>query len=135
LPITYHIDSDAGIVQVVVQGSLVLEEMLATIAAVAEDPLFQKGLHVLSDHRTIAAPATTDQVMGLIQQARKFQEKLGGTRWAIVVSSDLSFGMMRMLSAFAEPIPLRVEVFREYEEALAWLRDAGSTPVGGNPSS
>ncbi len=120
--ITYRIDKQAGIVFAMVEGRITLEEMVQTISRVANDPDFHTGFGVLSDHRTIEIPATTQQVSGFIQHAKRLSSTLGGTRWAIVVSSDGSFGMMRMLSAFAESVPLHVEVFRDYEKALGWLQ-------------
>jgi len=40
---------------------------------------------------------------------------------AILVSSDVGFGMMRMLATFRERPGLDLDVFRDLEEAKAWL--------------
>ncbi len=125
MPISYTIDSDQGVVYALVEGTFTLEEMLSTIGKVVQDPKFRKGFAVLSDHRSIVSPATTNQVQSLVRHARQF-EILAGTKWAIVTTNDLSFGMMRMFSALAETIPMRIEVFRDYDEALAWLKDKGA---------
>lgn len=126
MPITYRIDPEAKIVFVVVEGNVTLREMVSTVTDVAHNPGFRRGFQILSDHRKITASATTEEVKAFVLHTKQYENILAHTEWAIVVSSDLSFGMMRMLSALAETIPMRVEVFRDYNEAMGWLHKDGS---------
>jgi hypothetical protein len=54
--------------------------------------------------------------------ARLGQERAGG-KTAVVVRSDLQFGLARMSEAFAasHPLPYTLRVFRDRDQALAWL--------------
>jgi len=53
------------------------------------------------------------------------------TRLAIVAESDLHFGLARMYQAFREANPKstrEVRAFRDYAEALRWLKEPASPP-------
>ena len=47
---------------------------------------------------------------------------------AVVVPTDLGFGMARMYELRAEPRGGTVRVFRDYDEAQHWLSNGGSPP-------
>lgn len=128
MPITHRIDRDSGIVYVDVEGSPTTAEMCGAIDRVVTDPDFKVGFGILSDHRGLDSPATTQQVRAILAHISKRKSDFGSIRWAIVVEKAASFGMMRMLSVHAEEIPARVEVFRKVEEASSWLTEGDSPP-------
>lgn len=121
MPITHRIESDSSIVYVDVTGSPSTAEMCEAIDRVVADPDFQAGFGLLSDHRRLDVPATTDQVHAILGRLTEHKSAFGTIRWAIVVDRTASFGMMRMLSVLAEEVPARVEVFRSVDEAKSWL--------------
>jgi len=45
---------------------------------------------------------------------------------AFVVTKDVSFGLGRMFSTLTEHLPVETGVFRDIDEAEAWLRIGGS---------
>ena len=50
------------------------------------------------------------------------REILGNGRWAILVSSDLNFGMGRMWEILvSEGVDLDIHVYRDESEALSWI--------------
>ena len=44
-----------------------------------------------------------------------------GQRAALLAGSDVGYGVMRMVAAWAEGCDIDAEVFRDRDEALAWL--------------
>ena len=44
-----------------------------------------------------------------------------GSRRALVVASDVMFGMARMYQILTEPSPDEFELFRDFDQALNWL--------------
>lgn len=111
MPITHHVDRSSGIVYLDVAGSPTITEMCAAIDRVVADPDFEVRYFILSGHRGLDRPATTEQVHALLAHISQRKCHLGSIRWAIVVKKAAAFGMMRMLSVLAERIPARVEVF------------------------
>ncbi len=126
MPITHRIDRSLGIVYVDVRGSPTTAEMCDAIDRVVADADFEAGFGILSDHRGLDSPATTDQVHALLTHITALKSAFGSLRWAVVVKRAASFGMMRMMSVLAEEIPAQVEVFRSVEEARSWLREGAS---------
>ena len=76
----------------------------------------------LSDHRALEEPATPAQVSLVLQKVSELRGVYERSKWAIVVSSPASYGMMRLLEVHAEKIGLEVEIFRDIAEANKWVR-------------
>lgn len=75
----------------------------------------------LVDARGATTDLTLEQVRQLVQRAASMLSdgELGPT--AIVTSNDVVFGMARMYSILADGVGVRTEVFRETQQAIAWL--------------
>ncbi len=121
MPATFLVDRETRIVRITLTGTVTTAESLAIIdraAAEAGGP----GFDVYSDHVGLDAPATPEQVHAIVAHLGTHAAVFGGARWAVVVRRAVSFGMMRMLGAYAAKIPLYVNVFTDPAEADAWLR-------------
>ena len=60
----------------------------------------------------------------IVDVAAPFSASRAGGRTAIVCMDDLDYGLSRMFQTLAElyPIPFEMRVFRDLNEALAWLK-------------
>lgn len=76
---------------------------------------------VLSDNRLVTEPITPEQLRTLMSHVRVRGTAAHGGRCAVVVSSDASYGMMRMMGVYAEQFGIEVEAFRTMDEAAAFL--------------
>lgn len=121
MPISYQLDRDARLVRATVQGDFTAHDILACVSGAAADAE-EPGWNVLSDHREIGEPATRGQVELLVEQLAALRRFFGGARWGVIVSKPASFGMMRMLGAMAERVPMDIHVFRDAEHAEWWVR-------------
>lgn len=75
---------------------------------------------VMSDQRDLVEPATPDQIRTLVAELMRLGD-VEGMRAAMVVRTDASYGMMRMMSAHMEALGIEVGIFREPAEARKFL--------------
>ncbi len=75
----------------------------------------------LIDARRATPTWSTNQAREIVELLKTLgrESRLGPT--AVVVSSDLAFGMMRMLEILLEDVCI-VRPFRDYEAAVQWLQ-------------
>ena len=118
-------DHDARLVRAAVEGNFTIEDMLDCVSGAAAEA-GGPGYNVLSDHREIGEPATRPQLEALVSHIAALRQYFGGARWAVIVTTPASYGMMRMLSVLAERVPMEVRVFRaaDAEAAELWARGA-----------
>jgi len=65
-----------------------------------------------------------DSIHSFVSRAKPLSEKRPGIKNAIIVDSDLGFGMMRMLGMLSENnLKITINVFRSKDQALQWLND------------
>jgi hypothetical protein len=84
------------------------------------DPLFDPTYRQLADMSDVTLNlVSADNV----QETARDQYFAPGTRRALVVSDDTTFGLCRMYATYAESFGQVLNVFREREEAEAWLED------------
>jgi hypothetical protein len=80
---------------------------------------------------------TADQMRKLAELDCKAAERSSGTKIAIVASHDLTFGLSRIYSAYAQSPNLQARIFRTMNEARAWIGEPACdspdfTPLSGN---
>ncbi len=121
MPLESHIDAERQRVGLKIVGDCTIDEVLKTINLWITAPRIERGFSVLSDHTLVGKSITTEHTKQLIEYFQDLSRFLAGARWAAVTSKPASYGMIRMISAFAESVPMEVEVFQTFEEADAWL--------------
>lgn len=92
--------------------------LLAHSRALAGDPRFQPSFAQLSDLRDVTEVTVSGEDIREAAEASPFG---AGARRAIIVSSDLIFGMTRMYEALRENVSEDLMVFRDVPSALHWL--------------
>jgi len=117
---------DAAIWVLRVTGTITLEEFKRAIIETFADPAFTQGSPILWDMRdfdTTVADAATFSELVLFNE--KTADERGGGRSAIVVSSEVDYGMSRMFQSIADGLPTDFAVFRSYRDARDWLLNGG----------
>jgi hypothetical protein len=107
------------------RGTIGDAEMLAAYEELARSPDFDPAADDLADLRAVKAMNTTqDGFRKLMAMFFPFDALRIPTRLAIVAVSDLVFGMSRMYELLrGDEVSEEIRVFRNYDEALAWLDD------------
>jgi hypothetical protein len=129
LPIEYSIDLERGMLRIVARGVVSIDESMQVAREGFTDPDYRPGMPILMDNRLRKeAPSTTD-VRSMVQSTKRSPHIPKGTRCAVVVESDIHFGLTRMFSTMGDQGPLVTRGFRDVESAEAWLL-SGSSPEG-----
>jgi hypothetical protein len=121
MPITCSIDHDRRYMEAIASGPIGVEEVRTHLLA----ERFEGGLSYkeLIDGRSatpIWSSAQSREILTLLTSLGR-DSSLGPT--AVLVSSELAFGMMRMLEILLEDVCI-VKPFRDYDAAVQWLLDS-----------
>ena len=124
MSISTEIDGESGLRIHVVTGQLTMEDLVSSLEKVYSMPDYDPGMRVLWDLREADLSSF---VSPQVQQVRDFVGSNWGTEAknyaAMVVSSEESFGLMRMYEFYVEQKSgNEVQVFRDYDEALSWIK-------------
>ena len=122
MPIRYEIDDAQGVVWTTASGVLTDEELIQHKQALVADPRFRPGMKEFSDVRGVDRLDVTPQgIARFIQFDQMHSEALNGHKLALVVPTDFVFGMGRMYQQRVDGEVSSVQVFRDQDEARAWL--------------
>ncbi len=77
----------------------------------------------LVDGREVNRHASTRQGLELLSSmVKQAEDEIRGRHVAMVATDDLTFGMFRMWELRREDLDYEVRVFRDFDEALDWLK-------------
>lgn len=122
MSISGRVDFGRGVAFLTVDEPWSVEDLRGALDVLGTDPQFDPAMGVVVDFTRV----TTAPVSAEIEQYMAFLGGQGDRRnvkRAILVSNDLQYGMARMAAAYGEHYSLRVQVYRDLDEALAWLGD------------
>jgi hypothetical protein len=122
VPVTYTIDREARLVRIVGSGPLTDEEMAECVSALREDSCLEPDMNTLADMREIEVAFTAQGVRTMIEIMMRSAKRRSAANAAIVVSTDVAFGMGRMLELQADGIvEPSFRIFRDLAAACDWL--------------
>jgi hypothetical protein len=102
-------------------GTFSYEEGAAFYREIAGYESFQQGSHLFHDVRLADVDVPSSEIHSVATAASPKVNANIVRKVAILTCSDLSFGMMRMLALIRERPGLVLNVFRDLDEAKAWL--------------
>jgi len=118
MPASYSIDPERRLIMTRVWDTVTNDEVDRHNEALRSDPLFDPTYRQLADMSDVTLNmVTADNV----QETAHDQYFAPGTRRALLVSNDATFGLCRMYATYAESVGQLVNVFRERKAAEAWL--------------
>lgn len=115
---SYSIDLARSLVLSRGWGVLTDGELLAHVRALTIDPRFVPNFHQLADLRDVADVEVTPPT---VKEMARLNPYGNGSRRAVVVTSDLLFGMARMYQILRDEPGDELEIFRKMDDALRWL--------------
>jgi len=128
MPVTYDVRPD-GILMVERSGAPDnLEEDASLLLRLADERIVP-GMRVLVDSTKVVPADSCKVVQHLAAVARATAVRLECGAVALVVSSDVAYGMARMYMALTEVGHPNTQVFRDCEEALSWLTSQPAAPA------
>ncbi|NLX25887.1 MAG: hypothetical protein GXY61_08015 [Lentisphaerae bacterium] len=123
MPAYYTVDTDLKVVFVIHLGNVDDKEALAENEKLGSDPLITPELSYFVDLREAKSEMrTTAMLHRLAEQAKQWRgDSSSGSRVAILVARDISFGLARMFEVYTDVDENNFRVFREIHEAADWL--------------
>ncbi len=122
MPMSYIIDQRRNLIRITGSGVLTDKEMIQCITDLREDPALQPDMSTLSDMRNVEVAFTAEGIAKMLNIMERTSERRTGAKAAIVVNSEVAFGMGRIFEMRAE---VRVDpsfmIFRDMEAACEWL--------------
>jgi hypothetical protein len=92
-----------------------------TMLAVFAHPEFETGFNFLSDRRSAAEARSSEYLRAALDFIKRHDNEIGSCKWATVVSTIAAFGMGRMTQILSENLRIKVEVFKDMDQAIYWL--------------
>lgn len=123
MPITHHIDLEAGIIFVERSGTIASQDEQQALKRRLADPAYRPGLGLLVDCTGMDPADSTEVVRYLADQTARMAATLRCGPLAVLVATDIQYGMARMYQLMTEPQHPDTLVFRDREQALEWLKD------------
>jgi hypothetical protein len=84
-------------------------------------PGFKEGLSIIVDFKGSDTPITTVELRRLAAYAAQTDDKWDNTKWSVLASADVAFGLSRMFMALTNKHQVETHVFRNLDEADDWL--------------
>lgn len=118
VPASYSIDPDHRMVISRLWGTVTNDEVHQHNRRLRCDRLFDPTYRQLADMSDVTLNMVTSSN---VQETARDQYFVPGTRRALVVSDDTTYGLCRMYATYAESLGQIVNVFRDRKSAEAWL--------------
>ncbi|MFI5058709.1 MAG: hypothetical protein ACHQLQ_11030 [Candidatus Acidiferrales bacterium] len=119
MPFFYKIDKQRRLVMSTAAGVLTKADVLGHQEHLLKDPDFDPSFSQLSDLSHVTGFDVTAADMRELTERTVFSPE---SRRAVIVSTELAYGMSRMFGIFRESKGERgIRVFRKLEDALDWI--------------
>jgi hypothetical protein len=118
MAMSHSIDAEHRIVLCRAWDDLSNEDLHEHYRNIAADPAFQRSYRQLGDLREVTHVSADSAAIAAVATLQIFAP---GSRRALIATSDVIFGLARMFASYAEDAGQLVRVFRDADEATAWL--------------
>jgi hypothetical protein len=128
VPVSYRFEG--RIFRLTNVGESTVDELIATFEAALDDPDFPDRAILLWDIResTSLEERSTDELRRITSALGPKAHRHSNTS-ALLVSSDLYYGLMRMATAYGDEFESNSKLFRDEAEALEWIDSIGNEDI------
>jgi hypothetical protein len=120
MPIEYAYDSEKQLLTTIVSGDVGRHETAEYFRQVSREPWFPAPS--LTDVRGASASLPSAEVRSMVELFRELGPRIREVPIAVLVDSDISYGLVRMLQLLLEE-SVTLRPFRDREKALHWLAE------------
>ena len=119
-------ESNNNLVRITFTGKTSPEDILQSTLLEHQHPDFRPGMHSLSDFSAAKfVDINFDIVHTYNAHMAEIQKIRGHCRWAMVSSSLVNYGILRMFSMLNSDSLIEMKVFRSEDEAWGWIQESG----------
>ncbi|HTA21737.1 MAG TPA: hypothetical protein VK989_20730 [Polyangia bacterium] len=120
MAITYRFEGE--FLFTTIEGETGYEEVKRYLDELMLDPGFRPGMPGVIDCRRVTSLFSILDLRRTAADARTRPQMQVPGRAAVLASSNIIYGLLRMYEVFNEGNPSQTRVFRELEPAMAWLK-------------
>jgi hypothetical protein len=119
MPVTYRVNDD--IVELSLNGDCPPDEVIRTFDEALDDPTTPPRFGLFVDVRksTSLASRATAEIIRVAEHLGPHKDRV--TRCAVLATENVHFGLSRLGAVYSETAGVMTSVFRDRDEALAWL--------------
>jgi hypothetical protein len=127
MPISYSYESGRGQIRTIVVGDIALAEIDAHLKSVTVEPWYPAPAIV--DVRLASVSLPSRDVRLIVELLREIAPRTRSTPIAVVVGSDVAFGLVRMIQLLLDDV-VNIRPFRTEEAATGWLKQESEPSAG-----
>ena len=120
MAITYRFEGE--FLYTTIEGETSYEAVKAYLDELVVEPRFRPGMPGIIDCRRVTSLFSILDLRRTAADARTRPQMQVPGRAAVLASSNLIYGLLRMYEVFNEGNPSEIRVFREPDKAMEWLR-------------
>ena len=122
MPLKYEIVENKKLVYVIGTGAVTFYELMHHIEKLGQDSKYKAPMKKLVDYRKIKyLDLSMQEQKVLARRKAELNALYNGEKCAIVVSTDVGFGIARIHGALIDDSIIDTMVFRDVNGALSWL--------------
>ena len=122
MSLKYKIIKEQKLVYVVGEGTLTYEDLVDHLTELSGNPAYIPPMLKLIDYRNLSHITLTSKQSEKLAELKYFyRNQFDKEKSALVVSSDLVFGIGRQHQAYMYDSKMEVEIFKDFEKAKEWL--------------
>ena len=123
-----EISEDTNLITVTAKGTYSLNEIMDLIYIVIKDPRYKPTYNAIIDLRELKYTPVISEIFKLseffISSKQHFKSKTG-----LVTNNESLYNLFKLSTMFVVKEGLKSNIFRNMEEALAWIADPDSPNV------
>ncbi len=121
MAVTYRIVGD--LLEMAFVGDYLPDDIPRQFLAALNDPACPKRVALFVDvtRSTSLAARSSEDIKRVAEFLGPYSDRIGG-RCAVLATEDIHFGLSRMGSVYSAGVGVETRVFRDRDEALAWLK-------------
>ena len=125
MPVSFEIHTDQGFFVSTWGGEIMDSDLQSSYETLFRDKAFKPGLNEIADMSDADMKGVTSNGLQTLSWMvrQRLGDKCAGFKTAIIAPEDLSFGLSRMYEMLSDDSPESVKVFRERDEAWAWINE------------
>jgi hypothetical protein len=122
MPLEYKIIESKKLLYVKGVGAVSFSELMNHVDELSQDPKYKAPMKKLVDYRQVKKlDLSMDEQERFVEKKASMKELFFGEKCAIVSPTDFGFALARVHGALCEGSNRETSVFRDFNEALAWL--------------
>ena len=122
MPVTYRVNGD--ILEMTFDGDCPPDDVIQTFHNALDDPACPPRFAIFLDVRKSSSLATrpAPEIIRVAEYIGPHKDRV--ERCAVLATEDIHFGLSRMGVVYTEAAGVMSRVFRDHDEALAWLHES-----------